>query len=304
MLTVSVRPNLEVMKMPPSWIPEVFTLEGYAKIFSNPRYLLVFLNTAVVSLIVTAISLFLGAMAAYALARFKFIGQRTVLMFLITTQMFPLVLLCIPYFRIFITLGLYDTRTSLVIVYLTFTLPFCILMLRSYFMNIPRDIEEAAMVDGCTRLGAIFRTLVPMSYPAFIGAGLYTFLLAWNEFLFAVVLIEVLGEPRPDHGDLQPHGGVRDRLERHDGFLGPGEPAPGGGLHLSAAFHGAGHDGGRAHVLRARGPIREDWCGAWRGRRCCGQDETSARPPSSRTPTTRPARTDCRAAARWSWDRP
>jgi multiple sugar transport system permease protein len=190
MLTVSVRPNLEVMKMPPSWIPEVFTLEGYVKIFSNPRYLLVFLNTTVVSLIVTAISLFLGAMAAYALARFKFIGQRTVLMFLITTQMFPLVLLCIPYFRIFITLGLYDTRTSLVVVYLTFTLPFCILMLRSYFMNIPRDIEEAAMVDGCTRLGAIFRTLVPMSYPAFIGAGLYTFLLAWNEFLFAVVLIE------------------------------------------------------------------------------------------------------------------
>ena len=190
MLTVSVRPNLEVMKMPPSWIPQVFTLEGYAKIFSNPRYLLVFLNTTVVSLMVTAISLFLGAMAAYALARFKFIGQRTVLMFLITTQMFPLVLLCIPYFRIFITLGLYDTRTSLVIVYLTFTLPFCILMLRSYFMNIPRDIEEAAMVDGCTRLGAVFRTLVPMSYPAFIGAGLYTFLLAWNEFLFAVVLIE------------------------------------------------------------------------------------------------------------------
>lgn len=190
MLSVSLRPNIEVMKMPPSWVPEVFTLDGYAKIFSNPRYLLVFLNTALVSLLVTAISLFLGAMAAYALARFKFAGQRTVLMFLITTQMFPLVLLCIPYFRIFITLGLYDTRTSLVIVYLTFTLPFCVLMLRSYFLNIPRDIEEAAMVDGCSRLGAIFRTLVPISYPAFIGAGLYTFLLAWNEFLFAVVLIE------------------------------------------------------------------------------------------------------------------
>ncbi|KRE07560.1 hypothetical protein ASE63_22970 [Bosea sp. Root381] len=190
MLSVSFRPNIEVMRMPPTWLPEVFTLEGYAKIFSNPRYLLVFFNTALVSLLVTLISLFLGAMAAYALARFKFAGQRTVLMFLITTQMFPLVLLCIPYFRIFISLGLYDTRTSLVIVYLTFTLPFCVLMLRSYFLNIPRDIEEAAMVDGCSRLGAIFRTLVPISYPAFIGAGLYTFLLAWNEFLFAVVLIE------------------------------------------------------------------------------------------------------------------
>jgi multiple sugar transport system permease protein len=190
MVTVSVRPNIEVMKMPPDWIPQVFTMEAYAKIFSNTKFLIVFLNTMIVSLVVTVLSLVLGAMAAYALARFKFIGQRTVLMFLITTQMFPLVLLCIPYFRIFITLGLYDTRTSLVVVYLTFTLPFCILMLRSYFLNIPRDIEEAAMVDGCSRLGAIFRTLIPMSYPAFIGAGLYTFLLAWNEFLFAVVLIE------------------------------------------------------------------------------------------------------------------
>jgi multiple sugar transport system permease protein len=144
----------------------------------------------VISLLVTALSLTLGATAAHALARVRFMGQRAVLMFLITTQMFPLVLLCIPYFRIFITLGLYDTRTALVIVYLTFTLPFCILMLRSYFLNIPREMEEAAMVDGCTRLGAIFRILLPLSYPAFVGAGLYTFLLAWNEFLFAVVLIE------------------------------------------------------------------------------------------------------------------
>src|SRR5215211_2556339 len=190
MLSVSIRPNLEVMKMPPDWIPQVFTLEGYLKIFESKKLLVVFLNTTLISLLVTILSLCLGAIAAYALARFTFIGQRAVLMFLITTQMFPLVLLCIPYFRIFITLGLYDTRTSLVIVYLTFTLPFCILMLRSYFLNIPRDMEEAAMVDGCTRLGAIFRTLLPLSYPAFIGAGLYTFLLAWNEFLFAMVLIE------------------------------------------------------------------------------------------------------------------
>jgi multiple sugar transport system permease protein len=193
MLTVSVRPNVEVMTIPPTWIPKVFSLEAYSKIFHNPRYLTVFINTCLVSIIVTALSLALGAMAAYALARFKFVGHRPVLMFLITTQMFPLVLLCIPYFRVFITLGLYDTLLSLIIVYLTFTLPFCILMLRSYFLNIPKDMEEAAMVDGCSRLGAIFRILIPISYPAFIGAGLYSFLLAWNEFLFAVVLIESWG---------------------------------------------------------------------------------------------------------------
>ncbi len=190
MMSVSVRPNVEVMKIPPDWLPQVFTLEGYKKIFANTKYLYVFANTCFVALVVTILSLTLGSMAAYALARFKFIGHRAVLMFLITTQMFPLVLLCIPYFRIFITLGLYDSLTALIITYLTFTLPFCILMLRSYFLNIPRDMEEAAMVDGCTRPGAIYRILLPMSYPAFIGAGLYTFLLAWNEFLFAVVLIE------------------------------------------------------------------------------------------------------------------
>ena len=190
MLTVSVRPNVEVMKIPPDWIPALFTLEAYNKVLRSGRYLQTFANTYFVALAVTLVSLVIGAMAAYALARFRFRGQRAVLMFLITTQMFPLVLLCIPYFRVVVELGLYDTLTSLVIVYVTFTLPFCILMLRSYFAQIPKDMEEAAMVDGCSRVGAILRTLLPLSYPALIGAGLYTFLLAWNEFLFAVVLIE------------------------------------------------------------------------------------------------------------------
>jgi multiple sugar transport system permease protein len=193
MVSVSFRPNVEVVKIPPAWLPQVFTIEGYRKFFESPRYMLVFFNTCLIALVVTVLSLVIASVAAYALARFKFIGHRSVLMFLIITQMFPLVLLCVPYFRIFIRLGLYDTITALVIVYLTFTLPFCILMLRSYFLNIPKDMEEAAMVDGCTRLGAIFRILFPMSYPAFIGAGIYTFLLAWNEFLFAVVLVESWG---------------------------------------------------------------------------------------------------------------
>ena len=190
MATVSVRPNVEVMKIPPDWIPQILTLDAYRKVLGSPRYLRTFVNTYFVALVVTFLSLVIGALAGYALARFRFRGQSTVLMFLITTQMFPLVLLCIPYFQMVIRLGLYDTLTSLIVVYTTFTLPFCTLMLRSYFAQIPKDMEEAAMVDGCTRLGAIRRTLLPLSYPALIGAGLYTFLLAWNEFLFAVVLIE------------------------------------------------------------------------------------------------------------------
>ena len=194
MLTVSVRPNVEVMKIPPQWIPTIFTLEPYLKVLGSARYLRTFANSYFIALVVTAFSLVVGALAAYALARFRFKGQRAVIMFLIITQMFPLVLLCIPYFRLVVRLGLYDTLTALVVVYTTFTLPFCILMLRSYFAQIPREMEEAAMVDGCSRLGAIVRTLLPLSFPALVGAGLYTFLLAWNEFLFAVVLIESWGK--------------------------------------------------------------------------------------------------------------
>ncbi len=194
MLTVSVRPNVEVMKIPPQWIPSIFTLEPYLKVLGSARYLRTFANSYFIALVVTGFSLLAGALAAYALARFRFKGQRAVIVFLIITQMFPLVLLCIPYFRVVVRLGLYDTLTALVVVYTTFTLPFCILMLRSYFAQIPKEMEEAAMVDGCSRLGAIARTLIPMSFPALVGAGLYTFLLAWNEFLFAVVLIESWGK--------------------------------------------------------------------------------------------------------------
>jgi len=137
----------------------------------------------VVALVVTFLSLAVGALAGYALARFRFRGQRTVLMFLITTQMFPLVLLCIPYFQMVVRLGLYDTLTSLVVVYTTFTIPFCTLMLRSYFAQIPKDMEEAAMVDGCTRLRAFFAVTLPQLRPALVAVG--SFAEAWPAMTMA-----------------------------------------------------------------------------------------------------------------------
>lgn len=190
MATVSLRPNVEVMRIPPQWVPSALTWQAYGQVLGSARYLRTFANSYAIALAVTLLSLLIGALAAYGLSRFRFRGQRLVMAFLIVTQMFPLVLLCIPYFRVMVRLGLYDTLVALVLVYTTFTLPFCILMLRAYFAEVPRELEEAAMVDGCSRLGAIARVLLPLSGPALVGAGLYTFLLAWNEFLFAVVLIE------------------------------------------------------------------------------------------------------------------
>lgn len=190
MLSVSFRPNVEVFNIPPTWIPKNFTFASYLKVLRNPSDLRCFLNSYFISFAVTILALILGTLAGYALARFNFRGKKFVNIFLLITQTFPLVLLTIPYFIVMVRLGLYDTILALIIVYLTLTLPFCILMLKSYFTDLPEELEEAAMVDGCSRLGAIWRVTIRLSFPALISTGLYSFLLAWNEFLFAVILVE------------------------------------------------------------------------------------------------------------------
>jgi len=189
MATVSIRPNVEVMKMPPQWIPSVVTWAAYAQVLGSARYLRTFANSYAIALTVPLLSLAVGALAAYPLSRFRFRGQRLVMTFLIVTQMFPLVLLCIPYFRVMVRLGLYDTLTSLVLVYTSFTLPFCILMLRAYFIEVPRELEEAAMVDGSSRVGAFFRILLPLVAPGLVATSVFVFITSWNEFIFAYVLL-------------------------------------------------------------------------------------------------------------------
>ena len=190
MLSVSFRNNVEVMKIPPALLPLVFTANSYLKILCEPRYLQCFWNSYFISIAVTLLALFFGTLAGYGLARFKFPGKHLFIIFLLITQTFPLVLLTIPYFKVMVKFGLYDTLLSLILVYLSFCLPFCILMLRNYFADLPEELEEAAMVDGCTRLQAIWRITIRLSFPAMVGTGLYTFLLAWNEFLFAMILVE------------------------------------------------------------------------------------------------------------------
>ncbi len=170
------------------------SLESYRKVLGNLQYLRCFWNSYFVSIVVTFLALFFGSLAGYGLARFRFRGKNLLVLFLLITQTFPLVLLSLPYFVVMVNLRLYDNLTSLVLVYLSFCLPFCVpfcvLMLRNYFRDLPAELEEAAMVDGCTRLGALWRVTIRLSVPAMIGTGLYTFLLAWNEFLFAMILVE------------------------------------------------------------------------------------------------------------------
>ena len=190
MLSVSFRPNVEAQGTFPSLLPSKVIFDSYKTVLGNVKFVRCFWNSYFVSITVTLLALVIGSLAGYGIARFNFRGKGFVILFLLITQTFPLVLLSLPYFVLIVEIGLYNTFTALILVYLSFCLPFTVLMLRNYFRDLPVELEEAAMVDGCTRLGALWRVTIRLSGPAMIGTGLYTFLLAWNEFLFAQLLTD------------------------------------------------------------------------------------------------------------------
>jgi len=188
MASVSFRPNVDIFRSPLQWLPVHPTTDAFTQIFRNPVLLRALANSYVVALAVTLFSLVLAVLAGYSFSRFDFHGNRALQMFIIGTQMIPPIALVVPYFIMISTLQLYDTYQGLVATYTSFVLPFATLMMTSYFNTIPKDMEEAAMVDGCSRLGSMIRIVLPNVLPGLVATGVYAFLLAWNEFLFAVVL--------------------------------------------------------------------------------------------------------------------
>ncbi len=190
MVSVSLRPNMEIFIIPPAWFPTTFTTEVYEQIFANPQFVRMFLNSYFIAFAVTGVSLALATLAGYGFSRFDFRGNRLIQLFIIGTQMIPPISLIIPYFILIVSLRMYDTYPGLILTYTAFVLPFSTLMMISYFNTIPPDLEEAAMVDGCTRIGALVRVIIPIVLPGVVATGVYAFLLAWNEFLFAVTLTQ------------------------------------------------------------------------------------------------------------------
>ena len=146
------------------------------------------INSLIVCLGVVAITVPLAAMAAYALSRYKLFGKRVLLVGILATQFFPPVVLVLPYFALFRDLDLLDTHIALIILNLTRTVPFAIWLLKGFMDTLPIEIEEAAMVDGCTEFGILRYVVFPLSMPGVITAGIFSFLLAWNEFLYALLL--------------------------------------------------------------------------------------------------------------------
>ena len=171
-----------------SLIPPNPTLANYKAIFQNPDFTKALRNSAVVALTTTVLALAVGSFCAYALARLKLKGKFVILAIVLTISTFPQIAIAAPLFKLWSDIGLFNTWTGLIIPYLTFALPLSVYILVSFFKEIPRDLEEAALVDGATHFQAFRKVVVPLAAPGLATAGILTFIGAWNEFLLSVTL--------------------------------------------------------------------------------------------------------------------
>ncbi len=188
MLSTSLKTEAEAFRIPPSWIPSEPTVDSYIGIWVRKNFGTYFFNSTVISLATALLSTFFGALAGYGFSRFLFNGRRFLIGFFLATQMLPGVLLVGPYFRILSKVGLYDTRTGLVIAFLTICLPFSTWMMKGFIDKVPDELDQAAMVDGCSRMGIFFKIILPIVSPGMVATILFAFLLAWGDLLWALCL--------------------------------------------------------------------------------------------------------------------
>lgn len=178
----------------PSWIPRNFTFENYINVNSTVPMLDYMKHSLIISIGTMFSSVIISVFAAYALARFEFWWKKFYTLVLFSTQMFPGIAFLIPFFILFTLIKRYtgipmnNTYWGMILTYTSFSLPFSILMMRNYLASVPLDIDEQAMIDGCTRFQVVTKIILPLSLPGIAAVGIYSFIMAWNEILFAVVL--------------------------------------------------------------------------------------------------------------------
>lgn len=187
-LFTSLKKEVELVQKPITWFPHNPTFQNYIQAFTDQPLLRYLGNSLWVALVSTVISLLVAAFAAYAIARLNLKHKQMILTTIVASSMFPLVTLLVPIFETMRTLGLLNSYTALVLPYVVLNLPVCTLVLVSFFQSIPKDLENAAMIDGCTRMGALWQVVVPLAAPGIFTAGILAFVNAWDEFLLALSL--------------------------------------------------------------------------------------------------------------------
>ncbi|WP_394298019.1 carbohydrate ABC transporter permease [Streptomyces griseus] len=189
MLNTAVKPAKDAIDPDPSLLPTGVTLANFRRALAIADFWGPVGRSLIVSLAVVAIGIVVGMLAALAISRFAFRGRKIVIVGILAVQMVPLVAMIIPVFLLLNDLEQYDKLTGLIITYLTFILPFTVWTLRGFIVNIPKELEEAAMVDGCSRTAAFVRVVFPLLAPGMVATSVYGFIQAWNEYLYALMLL-------------------------------------------------------------------------------------------------------------------
>lgn len=188
MVSTSIKPTTELYDMPPEIIPDGPTLKSYETVLSTEKMVTAFVNSTIITGSIVLLTLFFSVLAGYGFSRFKFKGSRAGKSILLFGQMVPGVVIILPLYRMFATMNMLDTHMAIVIADLAMTIPMGVIMLSSFFAGVPRELEEAAKIDGCNGLTALFRVVLPIAKPGMISVIIYTFIHAWEEFLFTLNL--------------------------------------------------------------------------------------------------------------------
>lgn len=192
MVSSSFKANSEIFAYPPKLITENFSFAAYTSVFTDPTKLRFFFNSYFIAIVVTVLTLVVAILAAYAFSRFQFRGKTLINIVIIGIQAVPPITLLIPYFGLIVALRLYNSYQGLILTYMVFTLPYAIIMMTGYFNTLPKELDEAVRVDGAGSMTALWRILVPISIPGIVSVGIYTFMIAWNEYLFALTLTRTI----------------------------------------------------------------------------------------------------------------
>lgn len=189
MLSTSLKPPREVLATPPTLIPGAPTLENFARLLSQTAFVSYFLNSVTVAGLTVLLTMAVGSAGAYSLTRFAFPGRESIARLILCTYMFAPIMIVVPIYILARRAGIVDTHTALVLSYSSFCLPFSLWLLRAFFQSIPLDLEEAALVDGAGRLRALIYIVAPLALPGLIATSIFTFTLAWNDYIFTRILI-------------------------------------------------------------------------------------------------------------------
>ncbi|WP_127486238.1 carbohydrate ABC transporter permease [Paenibacillus ehimensis] len=189
MLSTSLKPADEMFTVPTTWIPEHFTLDNFKAALNYGNFITYFLNSLAVSVITCVLVIVIAVLAAYGFTRLEFPGRKLLLNMILVSQMFCISAIVVPLYKLVGSLHLLNSYAGLVLAYLAFTVPVAIWLLRSFLLGIPHDMEEAAMMEGASRIKAFFHVIVPLLRPGIGATAAYVFLITWQEFLFALVFM-------------------------------------------------------------------------------------------------------------------